>query len=158
MNRLQNGLGTQTITGSQLERDLRNAPAVSIGYTGKKYPHKYQNIDKPPLLRRGSFYEFPVGNYPFHLQNAKGNAMVIDASRNRVKADKGYMRIVTDRYKNIKALIYHPYSHLGPVNSFLRAAEIVHWREWLGSLAQWPRNIIINMWRTVQAWIGAVLV
>jgi hypothetical protein len=158
VNRLEHTPGTQIITGSELENDLGSAPGVSIGYTGKKYPHVYRNRDVPRLLRRGSYHEFPVGPYPYKLQNSKGYVPAINPIGNSVRADKGYMRIVTDRYKNIKAVIYHPLNPAGPVTTFLRATEIIHWRAWLAWMVQWPGNTIVHMYYRTKARLAAAFV
>ncbi|KXJ95094.1 hypothetical protein Micbo1qcDRAFT_200531 [Microdochium bolleyi] len=127
IERLDAGPGSQVRRQSSLAQHLAVAPPPQPNYKGKKYPHVYQNKDKPVTFpaETEQLQEYIAGPYPYNKQNAKGKARIgATTSGQPVFADPGYQRIVTDNNKKIKGVIYHPYVAGGHDNRFVRAEEV----------------------------------
>jgi predicted ATPase len=56
--------------------------------------------------------------YPYNRQNARGR--ITGGHPGAAK----FTRTITNRDKEIKAVVYHPYREEGPDNRFLRAEEV----------------------------------
>lgn len=111
INRLDDpdAIGYQNISRFAIEKFLENAPFFSEGChrkSNRRYPKHFEDIENqfPP----GVYYEYPTKHYPYN-QNAKGVAYEIlpEGGRGR-RVYPGYIRTITDRFKNVKGVCYHP--------------------------------------------------
>lgn len=87
---------------SELQRVLDEAPAIDPTYRGSRYPHRY-NDGEGLFGTNTSLYEYPAHRYPYEHQRKNGTLKAIAKG-----AEKGYVRTVTDRNKNMRGVIYHP--------------------------------------------------
>ncbi|PSK56805.1 hypothetical protein B9Z65_6429 [Elsinoe australis] len=94
--------GCGDISGLQYQRVLDEAPAVVPGFEGKTYPHRY-NDGEGLFGTNTSLYEYPAHRYPYEHQKKNGKLKAIAQG-----AEKGYVRTVTVRNKNMRGVIYHP--------------------------------------------------
>lgn len=120
---------------SSIQQHLDKAPVITDAVREyaksahpKKYPKEYHNKEKDELGQEYSlfvkgdpptFYEYISNDFPYAEQNNRGK--IKDLTKDQTRAKKGYTRTITDRNKNIKGVIYHPF---GDENGFRRAQEV----------------------------------
>jgi hypothetical protein len=118
---IDDGAGRHYRRRSSVERHLAAAPPIREGHGGHRYPKHFRN--KEELFSGGeSLFEFPTMDYPYHLQNARGHILGAE------EGVAGFTRTVTNRSREIKGVIYHPYTGKPKrSNRFVRAFEVRSW-------------------------------
>lgn len=107
----------ELLSRTDVDDYLSTAP-VPPGGNRYKYPKVHKNLERQ-YQHSGPLYEYPSETYPYDKQNYRGHVPRNDGSGKHI--DVGYKRTVTDRYKDIQGISYHPQSSL---SRHRRAAEI----------------------------------
>lgn len=67
---------------------------------------------------RETLFEFPTMAYPYSSQNSRGRVPDLG------EGAAGFTRTITNRQREIRGVVYHPYITTGQSNQFVKAEEI----------------------------------